>query len=85
MEVAPDFVDNQCLTRFTDKAIEWMRTKKEKPLFLYLPFTSPHYPVCPLPEFWEPGELRRIRRVRHRNGSSCRPDLGILERGWDLR
>ncbi len=55
-EVAPDFIDNQCLTRFTDKAIEWMRGKVEdvkrgKPFFLYLPYTSPHYPVCPLPEF----------------------------------
>lgn len=56
MEVAEDFIDNQCLTRFTDKAIEWMQAratevKKPKPFFLYLPYTSPHYPVCPLPEF----------------------------------
>ena len=56
MEVAPDFIDNQCLTRFTDKAIEWMQGKREsakdgKPFFVYLPYTSPHYPVCPLPEF----------------------------------
>ncbi len=54
--VAPDFIDNQCLTRFTDKAIEWMGgkvadAKAGKPFFLYLPYTSPHYPVCPLPEF----------------------------------
>lgn len=61
MEVAPDFVDNQCLTRFTDKAIEWMRGKSDearsgKPFFLYLPYTSPHYPVCPLPEFWGKGK-----------------------------
>jgi arylsulfatase A len=56
MEVAPDFVDNQCLTRFTDKAIAWMTGKKEKPFFLYLPYTSPHYPVCPLPEFWGKGK-----------------------------
>lgn len=61
MEVAPDFIDNQCLTRFTDKAIAWMKTKVDdaqqgKPFFLYLPFTSPHYPVCPLPEFWGQGE-----------------------------
>ena len=27
MEVAPDFIDNQCLTRFTDKAIEWMQSQ----------------------------------------------------------
>ena len=55
-EVAPDFVDNQCLTRFTDKAIEWMGARAPaaragEPFFLYLPLTSPHYPVCPLPEF----------------------------------
>ncbi len=61
MEVAPDFIDNQCLTRFTDKAIAWMRGKAAdaragKPFFVYLPFTSPHYPVCPLPEFWGKGD-----------------------------
>ena len=61
MEVAPDFIDNQCLTRFTDKAIEWMSGKADeakagKPFFLYLPFTSPHYPVCPLPEFHGQGD-----------------------------
>ena len=61
MEVAPDFIDNKCLTRFTSKAIEWMESKSTeakdgKPFFLYLPYTSPHYPVCPLPEFWGKGE-----------------------------
>ncbi len=67
MEIAPDFIDNQCLTRFTDKAIQWMRQQTEnrepgtgnaatKPFFLYLPYTSPHYPVCPLPEFWGQGD-----------------------------
>ncbi len=61
MEVAPDFIDNQCLTRFTDKAIDWMGgkvgdAKGGKPFFLYLPYTSPHYPVCPLPEFWGQGK-----------------------------
>jgi arylsulfatase A len=60
-EVAPDFIDNQCLTRFTDKAIEWMSgkvadAKDGKPFFLYLPYTSPHYPVCPLPEYEGRGE-----------------------------
>jgi arylsulfatase A len=61
MEVAPDFVDNACLTRFTDKAIEWMKIKQAeaksgKPFLLYLPYTSPHYPVCPLPEFHGKGK-----------------------------
>lgn len=61
MEVAPDFIDNQCLTTFTDKAIEWMSekaaaAKEGKPFFVYLPYTSPHYPVCPLPQFHGQGE-----------------------------
>lgn len=61
MEVAPDFIDNQCLTRFTDKAIEWMSgkaalAKAGKPFFVYLPYTSPHYPVSPLPEFHGKGD-----------------------------
>ena len=60
-EIAEDFIDNQCLTRFTDKAIEWMNgkaaaAKDGDPFFLYLPYTSPHYPVCPLPEFHGKGE-----------------------------
>ena len=60
-EIAPDFTDNMCLTRFTEKAIEWMKEKAPeakagKPFFLYLPYTSPHYPVCPLPEFHGKGE-----------------------------
>jgi arylsulfatase A len=61
MEVASDFIDNQCLTRFTDKAIQWMSSKTEdalagKPFLLYLPLTSPHYPVCPLPDFHGQGD-----------------------------
>ena len=61
MEVAPDFIDNQCLTRFTNKVIEWMSgkaaaAKDGKPFFVYLPYTSPHYPVCPLPEFHGKGD-----------------------------
>lgn len=60
IEVAPDFIDSECLTRFTDKAMEWMAGKvnggQKKPFFLYLPYTSPHYPVCPLPQFWGQGE-----------------------------
>lgn len=67
IEVAEDFVDNQCLTRFTDEAMDWIGNvgsnvttnepnETQQPFFLYLPLTSPHYPVCPLPEFWGQGE-----------------------------
>lgn len=60
-EIAPDFIDNLCITRFTDKAMEWMESKTAdakngKPFFVYLPYTSPHYPVCPLPEFHGKGD-----------------------------
>ena len=60
IEIAPDFVDSECLTRFTDKAIDWMARQvyenESQPFFVYLPFTSPHYPVAPLPRFWGQGE-----------------------------
>ncbi|MCG6158028.1 sulfatase family protein [Rubinisphaera margarita] len=58
VEVAPDFIDTACLTRFTEKAIEFIDTSagSEKPFFLYLPYTSPHKPVVPLPEFRGQGE-----------------------------
>lgn len=55
LEVAPDFVDSQCLTRFTDNAIDWIERQlvndKHRPFFLYLPYTSPHKPVIPIDRF----------------------------------
>ena len=60
LETAPDFVDIECLTRFTDKAIDWMKIatadEVKKPFFLYLPYTSPHKPVVPKPDFRGQGE-----------------------------
>lgn len=56
LETAPDFVDSECLTRFTDKAIDWVQSKAQaarggNPFFLYLPYTSPHKPVIPVDRF----------------------------------
>ena len=60
LEVAPDFVDSECLTRFTNRAIRWIdaHTKQADapPFFLYLPFTSPHKPVIPIEKFRGQGE-----------------------------
>ena len=54
-EVARDFRDEDCLTRFVDRALAWIRSGLEadadQPFLLYLPLTSPHYPVCPLPRY----------------------------------
>ena len=56
LEIASDFVDSQCLTKFTDQAIDWLKNHcgkqaEAKPFFLYLPFTSPHKPVIPIEPF----------------------------------
>lgn len=53
IEVAPDFVDIDCLTRFTDESLDWLANGRdpEKPFFLYLPYTSPHKPVIPVEKF----------------------------------
>ncbi|MCP4508503.1 MAG: arylsulfatase [Fuerstiella sp.] len=56
LETAPDFVDSECLTRFTDRAIDWVQSKAQaarggNPFFLYLPYTSPHKPVIPVDRF----------------------------------
>ncbi|MDA7916396.1 arylsulfatase, partial [Verrucomicrobia bacterium] len=56
LEVAPDFIDTDCLQRFTDKSIEYIgnhakSARDGKPFFLYLPLTSPHKPVVPIDQF----------------------------------
>ena len=57
LEVAPDFTDIECLDRFTTKAIDWMTLRdKDKPFFLYLPYTSPHKPVIPMKRFRGQGQ-----------------------------
>ena len=57
LEVAPDFIDIECLDRFTTRAIDWMTQRdKDKPFFLYLPYTSPHKPVIPMKRFRGQGQ-----------------------------
>ncbi len=52
IEVASDFVDSECLTRFTDETLDWLKKRdSEKPFFIYLPYTSPHKPVIPIEPF----------------------------------
>jgi len=56
LEVAQDFVDIECLDRFTTQSIKWMdgqaeQSRNGKPFFLYLPYTSPHKPVIPMKKF----------------------------------
>ncbi len=38
-------------TRYTEKALDFIRQNKEKPFFLYLPHNAVHFPMYPSPEF----------------------------------
>ncbi len=56
LEVAQDFIDIDCLNRFTEQAIKWLdgqaaAARNGKPFMLYLSHTSPHKPVIPLKRF----------------------------------
>lgn len=53
LEVASDFIDSACLTKFTDEAVRVMEQASGlgSPFFLYLPYTSPHKPVIPIDRF----------------------------------
>ena len=40
------------MPKLTEKAVEWIaQQKQDEPFFLYLPFTSPHAPIVPTPDF----------------------------------
>ena len=41
------------MPKITEKSVDWIREQKGKaePFFLYVPFTSPHAPIVPTPEF----------------------------------
>ena len=61
LEVAYDFIDIECLDRFTERAIKWLdiqasAARNGKPFMLYLSYTSPHKPVIPLKRFWGKGD-----------------------------
>ena len=55
LEVAPSFDDQQVLTVFTNRAVQWLddfaSEGGDEPFFLYVAYTSPHKPVIPIPEF----------------------------------
>ncbi len=55
LEVAPSFDDQQVLTVFTKRAVQWLddfaSEGGDEPFFLYVAYTSPHKPVIPIPEF----------------------------------
>lgn len=48
-------VDQQTITRrYTDKAIEFVKSNKDKPFFLYLPHSMPHIPLYVPDDVYDP-------------------------------
>ncbi len=53
-KIIADPFDNRQLTKlFTDAAIKFIRTPSDKPFFLYLPYTAPHFPAEAHPDWKE--------------------------------
>lgn len=53
-KIIADPFDNRLLTKlFTDAAIKFLRSPSDKPFFLYLPFTAPHFPAEAHPDWKE--------------------------------
>ncbi|MFK7852409.1 MAG: sulfatase-like hydrolase/transferase [Akkermansiaceae bacterium] len=51
-EIVEKPFDNRQLTKqFTDQALRFVRANREKPFFLYLPYTAPHFPVEAHPDW----------------------------------
>jgi arylsulfatase A len=48
---APSFESEQVLPQLVEKSVDWIKTHKEQPFFLYVPFTSPHIPLAPTKEW----------------------------------
>lgn len=51
--MAPGWKLDAVMPRLTEKAVDWIAAQKNstKPFFLYFPWTSPHAPIVPTPEF----------------------------------
>ncbi|MCP4374918.1 MAG: sulfatase-like hydrolase/transferase [bacterium] len=51
-EIIEQKFDNRLLTeQFTTEAIKFIKDKKDKPFFLYLPYSAPHFPVQAHPKW----------------------------------
>ncbi|MEN8774883.1 MAG: sulfatase [Akkermansiaceae bacterium] len=57
-------VDQRTVTRrYTDKSIEFIKTNKDKPFFLYLPHSMPHIPLYVPDETRDPNPLNAYTNV----------------------
>lgn len=51
IELLDDAAEDQLTARYTDEAVKFIRTNRERPFFLYLPHTAVHTPIHPGDQF----------------------------------
>ncbi len=70
------------LPELTNHAVRWIEetAKTDKPFFLYLALTSPHYPVVPAPEFVGTTKVGAYGDFVHQTDGSIGQVLDALER-----
>jgi len=65
------------IERYTDEAVEFIRSSRDKPFFLYLPHTMPHVPLFVSEEFY----VEDVQgRTRQQSSRSTRRSAGSLRR-----
>ena len=82
-------VDQRTITRrYTDKAIDFMASNKDKPFFIYLPHSMPHIPLYVPKDRFDPDPqhayqcvIEHIDAEVGRLAQSVR-DLGLAENTW---
>jgi arylsulfatase A len=69
------------MPRLTERAVSWIAEQKnsDKPFFLYFPWTSPHAPIVPAPEFQGKTEAGPYGDFVHQSDGSAGQVLRALE------
>lgn len=80
-------VDQRTITRrYTDKAIEFMRTNKDQPFFIYLPHSMPHVPLYVPEDIYDPDVKKAYKIViEHIDAETGRLMNAVKELGLDDR
>jgi arylsulfatase A-like enzyme len=78
----PDWKLENILPQLTEHAVRWVETaaQSEKPFFLYLALTSPHYPVVPANDFVGKTKVGAYGDFVHQTDWSVGQVLDALER-----
>ena len=67
------------IERYTDEAVKFIRTNKDKPFFLYLPHTMPHIPLFVSDEFYVEDVGKAYKATIEQIDSAIGRVLGVLK------